>query len=95
MLQRIRNYLIIAILIGIFYFLLSNHILFNGFTDYRFLPKSELTLKDTFVSLKSNDPETLLRNEALRASGIDELLIEMGLLTRSKANDLLRRIDRD
>ena len=93
MLQRIRNYLIIAILIGIFYFLLSNHILFNGVTDYRFLPKSELTLKDTFVSLKSNDPETLLRKEGLRASGIDELLIEMGLLTRARANALLRRID--
>ena len=95
MLQRIRNYLFIVILLGIFYFLLSNHILFNGLTAFKILQKSELTLQYTFVSLQTNDPETLLRNDALRASGVDELLVEMGLLTQTKADSILRRIDRE
>lgn len=95
MLQRIRNYLFIVILLGIFYFLLSNHILFNGVTSFKILQKSELTLKYTFVSLQTNDPVTLLRNDALRASGVDELLVEMGFLTQAKANTILRKIDRE
>ena len=95
MLQRIRNYLLIVILGGILYFLLSNHMLFNGLTSYEILPKSKLTLKYTFVSLKSTPPETLLRNDALRASGIDEVLVDMELLTQAKANSILRRIDRE
>lgn len=95
MLQRIRNYLFIVIIVGIFYFLLSNHIFFNGLTSIKILQKSQLTLKNTFVSLKSNHPETLLRNDALRASGVDELLVETGLLTQEKADSILRRIDQD
>ena len=95
MLQRIRNYLAIVILVGIFYFLLSNHILFSIPASFYVLHKSELTLKDTFVSLESTRPEDLLRNDALRVSGVGELLVEKGLLTQEKANSILRAIDRE
>lgn len=95
MLQRLRNYLLLAIIVGIFYFLLSHHVLFSSPTSFNILTKSELTLKNTFVSLRTTPPETLLRNDALRASGVDELLVDLGLASQKEINRLLRKIDRE
>ena len=56
MLQRLKGYIFIALVIGAFYFLLSHHILFNGIISYHFLKKPELSLKYTFISLRSTPP---------------------------------------
>jgi len=95
MLQRIRNFLIIVAIVGIFYFLLSNHVLFYSVTSFELLKKSEPSFKYTFVSLRAVNPEKLLRNDTLRADGIGELLVERGLLTQQKADAILRQINRE
>jgi hypothetical protein len=92
MLSRFRGYALIALAIGAFYFLLSHHIIFSGPTDYDLLKKEELSLKYTFFSLKQARPETALRIDELRNAGLGELMVERGLLTPERHNEILRRL---
>jgi hypothetical protein len=93
MLQKIRNYVLIALAIGAFYFLLSHHILFTSFRDYNLLNKSELSLKYTFVSLKQQSPERILRINELRDAGVEDILLERGMVSEEKLYKILDDID--
>ena len=93
MLKQIRNYILIAVAIGAFYFLLSHHFLFTSFTDYIVLKKSELTFRNTFVSLKQQSPEKILSIDALRDAGVEDILLERGMVTEERLNQILDRID--
>lgn len=93
MLSRLKTYFWVALAVGAFYFLLSHHIVFTSFQDFDLLKKEELTLKYTFFSLKQASPESALRIDPLRDAGLGELMVERGMLSQERLNEILRRID--
>lgn len=94
MLIRIRNYALLAIALGAFYFLLSHHFIFTTFKRRpMLLKKNELTLKYTFFSLKQVAPETVMRIDMLRDAGIENILLEQGLVTEERLDKILEQID--
>lgn len=84
---RIRNFLILGVIIASIYFLSSHHVVFLD-TDYELLKKSELTLEYTFVNLNNRDPADVMANDVLRDAGIGEILVDMGLLSETRAAEL-------
>lgn len=92
MVQKIRNYVLIVLAIGAFYFLLSHHVLFTSYRDFTILKKSELTLKYTFFSMKQQSPERILRIKEFRDAGIEDLLLEKGLVSEQQLDDILDKI---
>jgi hypothetical protein len=89
MMQKIRNYVLIALAIGAFYFLLSHHVIFTSFRDFNILEKNELTLKYTFFSMKQQSPEKILRIKELRDAGIEDLLLEKGMVSEERLDKIL------
>ena len=95
MLQRLKQYLVIAVILAVGYFLLSHHFLFTTSGAFNVLKKNELTLKYTFVSLKSNTPADLLKIDELRDAGIEDVLLEKGLVSETELDRILNQIYRD
>ncbi len=95
MLTRLKHYILIALAIGAFYFLLNHHIIVFSYKDFEVLKKSEPTLAYTFYSLKQNPPRVVLRIDPLREAGIEEIMLERGMITESKLDDLLKLIDEE
>jgi hypothetical protein len=93
MLSRLKGYLYAALAIGAFYFLLSHHFIFYSFKDFDLLKKKELTLKYTFYSIEQHTPYDTLRIKALRDAGIEDLMVDRGLVTEERLDEILRRID--
>lgn len=93
MLRQIRNYVLIALAIGAFYFLLSNHFIFTSIHDITLLKKNELSLKYTFFSLKQHHPSKVMRIDELRDAGIEDILLEKGIVTEKRLNQILDDID--
>jgi len=98
MLSRIKQYALLGAIVYAFYFLLSHHFIVTGFDiesfkDTRVLKKKELTLKYTFFSLKQASPEKVMQIPELREVGIGDVMIEKGMVTQEKLNDIERKID--
>jgi hypothetical protein len=85
--QRLKQYLLIALAAAALYFVLHNHFIMKKHHVYR-LPKATLNLHDTFISLDNKRPATVLKNEELRDAGIGDLMVELGMLTEEKKNQL-------
>jgi hypothetical protein len=77
--SRIKQYILIAILAVVGYFILNNHIIFYG-KDIHLLKKSSLHLHYTFYSVKEKKPETIMKIDYLREAGIGDLLVELGII---------------
>ena len=95
MVQRLKQYIIIALIIVAFYFVLSHHFVFSSLTSIEIVKKKELSLSDTIISLTSEDPKDLLKIEALRESGIGDMLMEKGFFSEKEINKILREIDEE
>ena len=99
MLSRIKQYALLGAIVYAFYFLLSHHFIVTGFEsldsfrDIRVLKKKELTLKYTFFSLKQASPEKVMRIPELREVGIGDVMIEKGMVSQERLNDIERKID--
>jgi hypothetical protein len=93
MVNRIRNYVLVALAIGAFYYLLSHHFIFSSFRDVDVLNKAELTFKYTFVSVKQIKPEVILRVESLRDAGLGQILVERGMLSEGRLTMILDKIE--
>jgi hypothetical protein len=93
MLSRLKSYLWIALTIGSFYFLLSHHFIFYSLKHFDVLKKQELTLKYTFYSINQHSPLETLRIKELRDAGIEDLMLDQGIVTRDRLDTLLRRLD--
>jgi hypothetical protein len=93
MISRLKQYLLIGLLIAAFYFLLSHHIIFSGSANFNLLKKQELTLEYTFYSLNNKKMIDILRNEKLRDAGIEDVLLDKGYISEERLNLLLRKID--
>ena len=99
MLSRIKQYVLLGAVIYGFYFLLSHHFIitsFEGlesFKDIEILKKKELTLKYTFYSLKQASPEKVMQIPELREVGIGDIMVQKGMVTQERLNDIERKID--
>jgi len=93
MASRIKQYVFVALILFGFYYLLSHHFIFTSWNSFDILPKEELTLKYTFYSLKQARPEVVLRIDELRDAGIGEILVDKGMVTEDRYDQILRKID--
>jgi len=85
--KRIKQYFLVAILLGIGYFFASQHIIIDN-KDFSLLKKSYLTFEYTFYNITDKDPEDVMYIDLLREAGIGDLLVEMGKLTESEKINL-------
>lgn len=94
MLSRLKQYLIIGLIIAGFYFILSHHFIFTGsFTSFDLLKKSKLTLNDTFYSLEQATPEDALSIPDLREDGIGDLMVKKGMISEDRLDKLMQKYD--
>ena len=93
MLSRLKNYFWVALGFGVFYFLLSHHIIFTSVRDFDLLKKEELTLEYTFYNLKSHSLHETLRIDRLRDAGIEDILLDRGMITEERLDKLLDQIE--
>jgi len=91
---RLKQYFLIGLALAAFYFLLSHHIIFTGYRDFDLLKKQKLTMEYTFFSLKQAMPYDVLRIDVLRDAGIENVMLDRGILTEEKLEQILLRIDR-
>ena len=90
--ERIKKFLIFAVLGAILYFFLSFHlILIEG--TIKLLRKSSLTLEYTFFNAKLKTNATILANDDLREDGIGDLLVEMGKMSDEEYERLLSKYE--
>ena len=94
MISRLKQYFWIVVAIAAFYFLLTHHIIFSSFTDFDLLKKKELTMRYTFYSLKQADPYEVLSNDVLVDAGIEKIMLDRGLITPQRLEDILELIER-
>ncbi len=90
--KRLKSYVLIALVMGAFYFLLSHHIIFSSFRDFDLLKKHELTMKDTFVSVRSTPLDEILENDELVDAGIEDVLVKRGVVSEAEINRQFERI---
>ncbi|MGD8833315.1 MAG: hypothetical protein PVJ84_00715 [Desulfobacteraceae bacterium] len=93
MVNRLKQYLLIGIVLATFYFLLSHHIIFTSVKEFAVLKKQELTLKETFYSLNNKSIMDILRNDRLMDAGIEDVLLEWGMVSEEQLDSLLRKIN--
>ena len=77
---RLKQYLLIAFIALAGYFIMNNHIIFDGKQVY-LLRKTSMHLHYTFYSIKQKKPETIMQVDKLRDAGIGDLLVELGKMT--------------
>ena len=93
MLTRLKQYVLIALAVGAFYFVLSHHFIFFSFKDFSLLKKQKLSLEYTFYSLQQHSPYDTLRIEPLREAGIENILLDRGMVTEQRLDQILDQID--
>jgi hypothetical protein len=85
--SRIKQYILIAIAAAAGYFIMSNHIIFNG-REVHLLKKNELHLHYTFYSIKQKKPKVIMEIDYLREAGIGDLLVELGIIDEEQKSRL-------
>lgn len=93
MLTRIKQYVLIGIVLAFFYYLLSHHFIFFSLKSFETLKKDELTFRYTFYNLASKSPESAIKIDQLRHAGVGELMVERGLISEEKLRQYLRKIE--
>jgi hypothetical protein len=78
--SRIKQYLLIALVVAAGYFIMNNHLIFDGKKVY-LLEKTSLHLHYTFFSINQKKPDTIMKVDELRDAGIGELLVELGKMS--------------
>lgn len=91
MLRTLKKYILIGILVGILYLLLSHHLVFHE-RSVTPLKKSQLTLEYTFFSIGEKKPINILKIEPLREAGIGQVLVDRGIITQDELYQLEDRI---
>ena len=92
MLQKIKHYILIGILLAIGYLLASQHIIIID-KDFKLLKKSYLSFEYTFYIITDKNPEDVMRIDLLREAGIGDLLVEEEMLTEVEKEALERKYD--
>lgn len=92
--KKIKQLILLAVVVGAVYMLLSYHFVFYG-TQFTMLPKSETTLEWTFVNVNPTEfrtPEEILREDALREDGIGGVMVDFGIITEEKRQKIEDKI---
>jgi hypothetical protein len=92
--NRLKQYFWIGLALVVFYFLLSHHIIFSSFKDFDLLKKQELTMAYTFFSLKQAKVVDVLSIDVLRDAGIEDIMLDKGMITEEELDKILLKIDR-
>lgn len=93
MFSRIKQYLLIAIGLAIFYFILSHHFIFSNLNSVDLLEKDELKLNYTFYNIADKSPEEIMGIEELRDAGIGDILLERGVVSQARLDLAIQRVD--
>jgi hypothetical protein len=93
MVTRLKQYFWAGLAIAAFYFLLTHHFILFSYNDFELLKKQELTLEQTFVSLKQANPIEILEIDALRNAGIEDILLDRGIISEARLDQILDQID--
>jgi hypothetical protein len=93
MLTRLKQYIIIGLVVFALYFVMAHHFIFTSWKTFDTLKKQRLTLVNTFYSLYQATPEEALKIKDLRDAGIGEYMVEKGMITEEKLDLILRKID--
>jgi len=85
---------LIIIVAAILYFVLSYHIIIieGDIRQPRLLKKSTFTLEYTIFSTEGRSNKSILAIDVLRESGIGDLLIEEGLMTKEEEAVILETL---
>ena len=94
MFSRLKSYFFIALAAAAFYFLLSYHFIFFSMHDIELLKKTEPTLNYTFYSLQQHTLYDTLRIKELRDAGIENIMLDRGMLSEKRLNSILENIDK-
>ena len=87
MIHKIKQLILLAILVSVGYFLLSNHIIYFG-NGIKLLKKLRPTLAYTFVSTENKRVKDILKIEDLRNAGIGDFLVGIGKLNNEEKEQL-------
>lgn len=91
--NRLKQYFWIGLALAVFYFLLSHHIIFSNFKEFDMLKKQELSMEYTFFSLKHKKAIEILSIDNLRNAGIEDILLDRGLVSEEELDKVLYNID--
>lgn len=91
--ERIKKYVLYAVLIAAGYFILTNHFIYVGSGKVRLLKKAKPELHYTFFSIENKRPESILKVDILRDAGIGGILVDTGLLTEEQMERLVEKIE--
>ena len=94
MLQKIKHYILIGILLAIGYLLASQHIIIVD-KNFKLLKKSYLSFEYTFYIITDKDPEDIMRIDLLRDAGIGDLMVELDMLTEVEKDALENEYESD
>jgi len=86
--EKIKKYLLYAVLAACVYFLLAYHFIHCGGMTIKLVKKAEPNLHYTFYSIENKRPETIMAIDALRENGIGDILVEMDMLTEEEKEEL-------
>jgi hypothetical protein len=85
--SRIKQYILIAVIVVAGYFLVNNHFIFYGHQVY-LLKKPSYHLHYTFYSIKGKRPRSIMKIDCLREAGIGDLLVELGIIDEEQKSQL-------
>ena len=91
--NRLKQYFWIGLGLAAFYFLLSHHIIFSSFKEFDLLKKQELSMEYNFFSLKHKKVIEIMSIDNLRDAGIEDILLDRGLVTEAQLDKVLFTID--
>jgi len=91
--SRIKTYLLLAVVGGAAYFLMSHHVIFYGqeasvIQNVYFLKKAKPNLHYAFFSLHQKKPDAVMKIAQLRENGIGDLLVQLGLISEQEKTRL-------
>ena len=93
--KRIKHFIMLALVAGLIYGLLSQHFFFYG-RQFKVQPKAELTFNYTFVNVEPTElrtPYKMLKDEGLREAGIGDVMVEFEIITDDQLGAIEDRID--
>ncbi len=94
MMARLKQLILLGVVVAAVYFLLTRHFVFYG-TQVTTLEKDGYTLEHTFVNVNPTEfrtPENILRNDTLRDAGVGEVMVEFGIITHEKLQKIEEKI---
>ncbi len=91
--RRITKYIVWVGVGGALYFVAGNHFIYFGGAKYKLLKKKELTFSHTFFSTELKTPKAILKDDVFREAGLGDLLVEEGLLSEEKKEQIIKKIE--